>query len=144
MKSITAFFKKIKFSSTSKKHIVVGEQLNPARDWMIGLLCAVIGLCAGIGIIAFDFYTQFGVARAIQNNVQKSISPYPTADVRRLTDEYEKREAAFTKLRNSVVREPVPVEQIASTTSQIPAVTEEEGNAAPTEPIEEVPEILFE
>lgn len=76
-----------------------GEYMHPTRHWMYGLSVGVVIFVFGVGVIAFDFYNQFGIETAPVTPVDQQVT-YPEKEVRRLTEQYKERQRVFEELRS--------------------------------------------
>jgi len=77
----------------------VHDYINPIRDWTVGLFIASFIFLAGVGYIAFDFYTQFGASENSIHVESESIR-FRDVEVKRYAESYSEKERVFNALRN--------------------------------------------
>lgn len=82
-----------------------GDEMNPLRDWAIGLFLAVLMFLAGVAYIAHDFYSQFGQSNT-QVVAEAQTVVYRDAEVKSFAEEYATKEKMFNALRSNVRYEP--------------------------------------
>lgn len=99
-----------------------GELINPLRDWSVGLAVAAAIFCLGIGVTAFDFYSQFYVTTDVEVGEKPLV--YRGNEVEMYSEIYEKKEQEFDRLRSQIVV--IPVQELPTeTTSDEEALAEE-------------------
>jgi hypothetical protein len=92
------------------------DYVNPVREWLAGLSVAITIFVCGIIYTAYDFYKQLIVPPA---PVELQQVTYREEDIRRLAEEYEKKEEAFNEMRMIKAPEPVSEAEPLETIDQL-------------------------
>jgi hypothetical protein len=112
---LPAFITKFRTNAKKVSHHHKSEDMNPLRDWAIGLSVAVLVFIGGISFIGYDFYSQFGSAGE-EAAIEAQPVTYRDKEVRAYAEHYTEVENTFNKLRSNRAYVPPPA-QTASTTS---------------------------
>ena len=94
LKRLKNFGKGIKNIHTQKYK----DFINPGRDWLVGLFCAVVVFISGIVFIAIDFYVQFEVPSS-DTILDVQTIKYQDKNVIYFSEIYTEKEKTFNQLR---------------------------------------------
>jgi hypothetical protein len=103
------------------------EYINPVREWLVGLMIAMIAFVSGIIFIALDFYEQL---EASPDDVAVEHFNYKETDVKYYADQYRQKEQIFNKMRkSSLYVPPVTVSTTTASSGVVAIPLAEEGGA---------------
>lgn len=72
--------------------------INPSRDWLVGLFCAVVVFIGGMVFIAIDFYIQFEMP-SNETIFDVQTMKYQDKNVIYFAEIYTEKEKTFNQLR---------------------------------------------
>ncbi len=119
------------------------ESINPAREWILGVVATVILVVIG-GLISYSFYLNTISLEVDANHVPAVAIPYNAVLVETAVIEFRTRAAAYDRIRGAEVTSDI-VPGVAATTSEAVATsistdTETTENSENTELVPEVVE----
>lgn len=118
------------------------ESINPAREWILGVVATVILVMIG-GLISYGFYLNTISLEVDTNHVPAVAIPYNASLVEATVIEFRARTTAYDRIRGAEIKSDI-VPGVAATTSEATA-TNTPTEIEPTENSENtelVPEVV--
>ncbi len=122
----------IKTSSVEER-----QAINPPREWGIGILLTLIGVCVGGGV-SYLLYLNTISSENMTDSVVVEPAVYKGVVVEEAAIRFRERSARYEAIRDREVNA-VPVAPVTATTTQPTEVIETPVTATPIEPVVEDP-----